>query len=68
MRAGHAAIGAIAAAGFVADFTFFPAAGWLVDQRGRKVSAASAPATATTATTARLLLRLFSPFPATIVT
>ena len=48
MHAGHAAIGAIAAAGFVADFAFFPAAGWLVDQRGRKVSPASAPATATT--------------------
>lgn len=40
MEASHAVTGAIAAFSFVTDTCFFPAAGWLVDRRGRKWSGA----------------------------
>ena len=40
MQASHAVTGAIAAFSFVTDTAFFPAAGWLVDRKGRKWSGA----------------------------
>ena len=40
MHASHAVTGAIAAFSFVTDTAFFPAAGWLVDRKGRKWSGA----------------------------